>query len=251
MANENENEEVVESEETQEVEQGGDVDGKVVDRPEINYQRELERKNAALERARQELEAERAKGGAKRDPNDFTTWGDHELKAVLNDPSPNAQPYKDQVNEILLERKIRRIQETERVQQKRTLADLELRTKYPEALDPGSELSVRMEQLIYDLDLQKSPAGRLAAAKIAASELGLTNKKSTAKERKAEADRIARVKGQMVDGDRSKSTEVGNSPKEVEKIERQIQTEKLTESDGIAAALKLKGMDRQSFFGKR
>jgi hypothetical protein len=244
MSEENKQEEVVQSEEKKEVE----VEGKAVDRPEINYQRELERKNAALERARQELEAERAKGGNKRDANDISTWSDHELKLLLNDK--NAAGYHEQANDILLERKVKRIRENERIQERRTLADIELRTKYPEALDPTSELSVRMEQLVYDLDLQKSPAGRLAAAKIAASELGLTNKKSTAQERKAEADRIARVKGQMTDGDRSKAVESENSPKEVEKIEKRISSEKLTESDGVAAALKLKGMDRKAFFGR-
>lgn len=135
------------------------------------------------------------------------------------------------------------------MQEKRALSDLELKTKYPDALDPSSELSVKMEQVMYDYDLQKSPAGRLAAAKIAAAELGKGRSTSTAKERKAEANRIASVKGQMVDGDRSKPT-AGTDPKKTEDLENKIRTEGITSADGVAEALKARGMDRNSFFGR-
>jgi hypothetical protein len=242
-------EEVVESEETVPEASGGEVEGKVADRPEINYQRELERKNAALERARQELEVEKAKGG-KRDQNDMSTWPDHELRMVAKTNDPQYANMREQAEELLLERKIRSIRERERGQEKRVMADLELKTKFPESLDPSSELSVKMEQVMYDYDLQKSPAGRLAAAKIASAELGNVSSKSTAKERKAEADRVARVKKQMVDGDRSKSTEIDTDVKKVEEIERKIKTEGITQADGVSDALKLKGMDRKSFFGR-
>lgn len=240
-------EEIVESEET--TESHADVEGKVADRPEINYKRELERKDAALERARQELEAERSKGG-KRDQNDMNTWPDHEIKVVLKSTQPEYASMRDQAEEILLERKIRSMRERERVQEKRTLADMELRAKYPEAFDPSSELSLKMEQVVYDLDLQKSPAGRLAAAKIASAELGKGHSTSTAKERKAEANRIANVKKQMTDGDRSKPVEVETSSKKVEEVERRIKTEGITQADGVSEALKLKGMDRKTFFGR-
>jgi hypothetical protein len=134
------------------------------------------------------------------------------------------------------------------MQEKRALSDIELRTKYPEALDPASEMSVKMEQVMFDLDLQKSPAGRLAAAKIVAAEMGKGRSKTTAQERKAEADRIARVKGQMVDGDRSRSTEGGSPAKKVEEIEARVKKESLTQADGFGEALKHAGIDRSSFF---
>jgi hypothetical protein len=232
--NEEVTEDVVENVEKSE----GDVDGKVADRPEINYQRELERKNAALERARQELEAERSRGG-KRDPNDISTWQDHELKLLLNDK--NAVNYHEQANDILLERKVNRIREKERMQERRTLADIEIRTKYPEALDPTSELSTRIEQIMYENDLQKSPSGRLVAAKLAAAELGQTYRKSTEKERKAEANRVARVKGQMVDGDRSKPAEGDHSPKKIQELETRLQKESVTEASSVGEILDMRG----------
>lgn len=220
------------------------------DRPEINFRKELERKNKEIERLRQEAELRKNEQGQKRDQNDMSTWGDHELKAVLKDPSPAAAPYKDQIEDILLERKVRAMREKERMQEKRALSDLELRTAYPDALDPNSALSVKMEQIMYDYDLQKSPAGRLAAAKIAAAELGKGRSKSNANERKAEADRVASLKAKMVDGDRSKSTESSGPAKKAEEIEKKIRTSSLLDASGISEVLQQRGMDRKSFFGR-
>lgn len=242
---ENENKDDVVSEQLKE----GDAEGKVADRPAINYERELERKNAQIERLRQEAELRKNEVGTKRDQNDMSTWADHELKAVAKSVDPSALPYKDQAEDLLLERKVRSMREKERMQEKRALSELELKTKYPEALDPSSEMAVKMEQIMFDYDLQKSPAGKLAAAKIAASELGKGRSSDSAKERKAEADRIASVKGQMVDGDRSKPS-VSEGPKRLEEIEAKVRNESLTQADGFAEALKHAGIERSSFFRK-
>jgi hypothetical protein len=242
--------EVVEEVQPDAVASEGEIEGKVADRPEQNFRAELARKNKEIERLRQEAELRKNEQGQKRDQNDLSTWSDHELKAVLKDPSPAAAPYKDQIEDIILERKVKAMREKERMQEKRALSDLEIKTSYPDALDPSSELAVKMEQVMYDYDLQKSPAGRLAAAKIAAAELGKGRSKSTAQERKAEAERVARVKGNMVDGDRSRSTD-GNSPaKKAEDIEKSIKNASLLDASGISDALKARGMDRKNFFGR-
>ena len=251
--NENVNENVVEEKNTDAVPSEetdkADVEGAVADRPEINYQRELERKNAQIERLKQEAENNRNNSVQKRDQNDLSTWSDHELKAIKYSNDPSALPFRDQADEILLERKVNSIREKERMQEKRAMSELEMRKNYPEALDPNSELSLKMEQVLYEYDLQKSPAGRLAAAKIAASELGLGHSKSTAQARKAEADRVARVKGQMVDGDRAKSTDNVGSSKKLEEAIKKANSKNLNESAaGFNDVLKHAGISRENFF---
>lgn len=254
MVDEPKNEKVVEEIVKEAVDDVRSEETKVDDRPEINYQKELERKNKEIERLRQEAELRKNDQGQRRDQNDLSTWSDHELKAVLKDPSPTAAPYKDQIEDILLERKVKAMREKERMQEKRALSDLELKTAYPDALDPSSPLSIKMEQVMYDYDLQKSPAGRLAAAKIAAAELGKGRSKSTAQERQAEADRVARVKGKLVDGDRSKATETKSPNKDTEDaIKRANDPRAGFEKQGVAFGEVLKaklGMDQKSFFGR-
>lgn len=172
------------------------------DRPERNYAAELERKNRQLAQKEAELEAERSRQVNRRDSSDLTTWSDTELKAVKNSNDVSTLPYKEQAEEILLERRIRGIREKERMSEKRAHSDLELRTKYPEALDSSSEFSAKVEQVMFDLDLQKSPAGRLAAARIVAAESNKGRSTVDAKGRKAEADRVASVKANLTEGDR-------------------------------------------------
>lgn len=219
-------------------------------RPEINYQKELERKNKELERMRQAVEASKAERPNKRDPEDMSTWADHELKTIMKSNDPTVLPYKDKAEDIMLERKVQSLREKERMQEKRAMSDLELRSKFPDALNPDSALSVRMEELTRELDLQKSPSGRLAAARLASAELNKGRSSATEKERKAEADRIARVKGHMVDGDRSRSAG-GEGPKKLEDIENKTRSEGILQTDGFKEAMKVAGLDRDSFFPKR
>jgi len=225
------------------------------ERPEINYRAELDRKNRELERARMEL-ASRSQEPAKRDPNDIKTWSDHEIKAIINSNDPSVLPYKDQAHEVLLDRRVEATLAKRAETDKRVHADLELRSKYPESLDPSSEMSIKMDQLIRENDLSKTPAGRLVAARLAAAELNQDKSTSDAKGRKVEKDRVTSVKSQMVDGDRPKST-----PNDVNLDEkRKSLSEKLMNGsqpgrsnekdqvDAISEILRDRGLNRDSFF---
>lgn len=223
------------------------VEEKADDRPEVNYKAELARKTRELERLRAEAEALRQNSVQKRDPADLSTWSDHELKAIKNSNDPTTLPYKEQAEEILFERKVQQIRERERMQEKRMSADLELRSKYPEAFDPTSEFALKVEQVMEQYDLKKSPAGRLAAAKIVAGESQKGIAKSKALDRNAEEARLADVKRQMVDGDRSRPVNEGSNPKKIEELKlRAMQGDHTAVGD----LLKGRGISRDSFFKK-
>lgn len=221
------------------------------DRPEENWKAELARKNVEIDRLRSQMESARQSDAQRRDPADIRTWTDHELKMLKNSNDPSVSGYKDQADEILLERKVHAIRSRERNEERRIAADLELRSSYPEALDPSSEFSSRLEKTLYDYDLVKTPAGRLVAAKIVAAEMGKDSSKSEAKGRKNEADRVSRVKNQMVDGDRPKPAD-GNEGKMSPDKRKQLE-ERTIKGDDLAVAelLKEKGLTRDSLFGKR
>lgn len=204
------------------------------DRPEINYKAELERKNRELERARMEL-ASRQNEPQKRDPNDLKTWSENELKAIINSNDPSVLPYKDQAHDILLDRKVDARLAKQQETDKRVRADLELRSKYPEALDPASELSMKMDELIKEHDLSRTPAGRLVAAKLAATELNRGKNVSNARGQKAEKDRLANVKGQLVDGDRPKPTET--NPDKQKNLREKLLNEKSTSHNAMSEFL--------------
>ncbi len=172
------------------------------ERPELNYLKEIERHKADKERYRQELEAEKNKQVQRRDQNDISTWSDLELKALAKSNDPSVIAYKEQAEDLLLERKVKQIRERERISEKRAITEVTLRTQYPEALDPTSEFSRRMEEVIFELDLQKSPAYRLAAAKIVAAEFQQGTGKTDAAGRKKEEARLKDVKQTLSEGDR-------------------------------------------------
>ena len=181
-----------------------------------NREAELDRKNREIERLRL-LTVQRQEQPKQRDPNDIRTWSDHELRAIVNSNDSSVLPYKEQANELLLDRKVDARLARQAETNKRVRADLELKEKFPEALDPVSPLSVKIDELTTKYDLDKSPAGRLVAAKLAASELNQGKSASDALKDKQEQDRVARVKGQMVDGDRPKSTAPNKSDLEKNK----------------------------------
>lgn len=216
------------------------------ERPEVNYQAELARKNAELMRLRAEIEEKKQ---PKRDPADITTWSDSELKMLRNSNDASVAQYKEQADELLLERKVRAIQAREAEYKKKEEYSSKVNELYPEANDPTSEFSTKMEKVMRDYDLHRTPAGRLAAAKIVAAE----GNASEAKAKKNEADRIARVKSQLVEGDKAKSTEGSTNPDEKTKdLEaRLLSGKERTQVDAISQILKDRGMDRQNFFGKR
>lgn len=215
------------------------------DRPKRNYEAELARKDAELQRlkALKESKAEQP----KRDPTDLTTWADHELKAVMHSNDPGALALRSQAEDILIDRKLDAKLEHRVVESKNKVADTKLKKDYPDALNPDSALALKMEEVMEEYDLPKSPSGRLAAARIAASE----TKKGPSTASDTERNRIARVKGQMVDGDRSKSTERPNPKKKEETIKAVNEGKDLnSQAKAFGDILKEKGISRQSFFGK-
>lgn len=187
------------------------------DRPAINYAKELERKNRELEKARAELDAERGRQINRYDPNDLKTWSENDLKAIANSPDPAHLRFKEQAQDIILERKLERMRAADQAKEKRVMSELELRRSYPEALDPSSEFSLRMEEMIHQFDLDKSPAGRLAAAKLVAAEMRGAKAKSNAVGRKAEEIRRSSVKANFSDGDRPKSVANDEAQRDLEK----------------------------------
>src|ERR1051326_152678 len=240
----------------QEVEQkvnkiAGDVK-KEADRPEENYKAEIERKNREIERLRM-LAVQRQEQPKQRDPNDLKTWADHELKAVVNSNDPSVMPYKDQANEILLDRKVDARLARQAETHKRVTADLELKQQFPESLDPTSELSSKIDELTEKYDLDKSPAGRLVAAKLAASELNRGKDASSARAEKTEKDRVAALKANMVDGDRPAPTESGRNldAKRKELADKLVSGKEGQQVDALSQILKDRGMDQNSFFNKK
>lgn len=222
------------------------------DRPEENYKAELERKNREIERLRL-LAVERQEQPKQRDPNNMRTWSDHELKAVIYTNDPNWLHAKDEANEIMLDRKVDARLARQAETHRRVSADLELKQKFPEAADPSSELSSKIEEVISKYDLDKSPAGRLVAAKLAASELNQGKNSSDAIARQKEADRIARVKGQMVDGDRAKPTtsDTKNLDEKRKTLADKLMSSKENQQvDAISEILKDRGMSQKEFFKK-
>jgi len=249
MENEEQKQEEIVDQEVKEVAEEIQAEETKEDRPERNWKAELDRKNREIEKLRQEKENLKNNSVQVRDPNDLKTWPDHELKAIKYSNDPNFASLKDQAEDTLLERKYERMREKERMQEKRVYSEMELRKSYPDALNPDSELSAKIEEVMYEFDLQKSPAGRLAAAKIAAAELGKGSSKSEAKARKAEADRVARVKGNLVDGDRAKSAIGSDSDKKLEDAIKRANSKDINVSaKGFNEVLKAAGLGRDEFF---
>lgn len=224
-----------------------------LDRPIENYKAEIERKNRELERVRMELAARDA-APKVRDPNDMRTWPEHELKAVLNTQDPQYAQARDQASEILLDRKVDARLARKEETNKRVSAEMQLRSQFPEALDPASELAIKMDKIIEENDLSKTPAGRLVAAKLAAAELNQGKNASDAIGRKKENDRVANVKSQLVDGDRPKPTD---SPDASLESKRKDLKDGLMDSrhegrqvDALSKILHDRGFSQDKFFSK-
>ena len=214
------------------------------DRPEKNWKAEIERKNKEIERLRLENEAVKSSSVQKRDPADISTWSDVELKAIMHSNDPNTLSYKSQAEDVLFERRVKSIRAREKAEEKRGMTEIELRTKYPEAMDPYSEFALKMEQVMQDFDLHKSSAGRLAAAKLVAAEMQKGSATNSANGRKKEEDRLRDVKANMVDGDRPRST-ANEAPKKAAELEK-----RLAQGDpkAVGEALKQRGISPESFF---
>lgn len=246
--NEQKPEETVES--TTEVSEEVKTEEVAEERPEINYKAELARKNAEIERLRNEA-ASRQVEPQKRDPNDIRTWPDHELRMLKKDPQ--FAQYHDQADDILMERKVIALDAKRRESENRVKADAELLQQYPDVKDAGSELSMKMAEMMEKYDLSKTPAGRLVAAKLASTELKKGQSTSKTVAQKKEQDRVASLKANMVDGDRAKPTQ--DTPKDLE-VKRKDLSERLmygkgqSQQDALGEVLKDRLGGPDSFFNR-
>jgi hypothetical protein len=249
MENEEQPQEEVVEENAAPVESAETTEPEKLDRPEENYKAEIARHKAEVERLKIELATKATAPVSterKRDQNDISTWTDHELKMLQKSKDANIpDTYRDQAEELLIERKVQRIHERNRETELKVTTDVRLKTEYPETSDPNSEFSLKMEQVMREYDLHRTPAGKLAAARIVAADMKKGTSVSDAKGRKIESDRVARVKGQMVDGDRPKPADVETPAKKIEEIEKGVRA---GSQEAFNEALKLKGMTREQFF---
>lgn len=215
------------------------------DRPEENFKAELARKNAYIAQLEAERVAKETKV-VKYDPQDITTWSDNDLKMLVKSPDANLARYKDQAEDLLLERKLDKQLARRQEDARREAARTELESKYPEALDPTSDMAQKISKVMQEYDLSKTPAGRLVAAKIVAAE----SKASATKGADSEKSRVARVKGQMVDGDRPKPTEVKNPKGKIEDLKADLMDTKheAKQVDAVGKILRERGMSQDQFF---
>ncbi len=156
-----------------------------------NAKAENARKAQEIQRLREEMDAKRTKASdVVFNPQDLTTWKDHELKAVMKDPQYAA--LHDQASELLERRRFHRFQAEKDESQLRMNTELERQKEYPETFDPANPMAVRMSELMNQYHLANNPAGRLLAARLAHSEVKTA--KARAVGRKEEQDRQVDVK---------------------------------------------------------
>jgi hypothetical protein len=157
-----------------------------------NAKAENARKTQELQKLRevQDTSTRHAPARQKFDPTDLDTWGDTELRAVLKDPQYVAIQHK--AEELLEKRRFLRYHAEQEESKLRVNAELERQKKYPETLDPSHPMAVKMSELMHQHRLDRTPAGYLVAAELAASQL--KQQKATAAGRKAEQTRQTDVK---------------------------------------------------------
>ncbi len=157
---------------------------------EKNLKAENARKAAEIQRLRAEMETARRPAKQASDVNDPSTWKDHELKAALKDPQ--WAHMHDAAQDEIEKRRFQRFQAQKEEETLHLNSELERQEKYPETLDPTHPMAVRMSQLMHSYRLSNTPAGRLVAARLAASELKPS--KAVAAGREQERNRQADVK---------------------------------------------------------
>lgn len=233
MEEEQKHEEVVEQEGAQQ-EEVVEEEVKESER-ERNLKAENARKALKIQQLQEELDAKAAKSVEPVfNPQDLSTWKDHELKAVQKDPQYVA--IHDQAQELLEKRRFQRFQKEESEKTLRLNAELERQKQYPETLDPTHPMSVRMSELMYQYRLENNPAGRLVAARLASSESKQV--KAAAAGRKAEQNRQADVKANF-QGESGRP-----APKVGDKVKLEELKKRAMEGDPIAKAewFKIRGL---------
>jgi hypothetical protein len=190
------------------------------DRPEVNYKAELARKNEELRRLREDVEALKSRTTRAADPNDISTWPDLELKALAASPAPEHVVMREKAQDILLERKLEARERRRNEEIVRTKTEEERYAKYPETFDEAHPMHQKMQQVMRELQLDHSPAGRLAAAKIAASEFKA--KSLEERGRKKEQERVADVKANYTGGDRPAPVANPSSQKKIDELQARV-----------------------------
>lgn len=198
-----------ENKETQEVKEevvAAEVKSEVVEESAAELKERLENAKAENHRKAQELQKLREELDLKKsqpveqvfNPQDLNTWKDHELKAVQKDPQYAA--LHDQAAELLERRRFNRIMAEREEANLRMNTELERQKNFPETFDPTHPMAIKASQIMNSLHLERTPAGRLIAARLAASEI--QQEKARAAGRKQEQDRQTDVNASFSGGSR-------------------------------------------------
>ena len=159
-----------------------------------NAQAEARRKQEELVKAREEAERLRENhqpaSEAENIDKQLRRMSDRELESYLNNQQYNNLHIP--IREILDERRFDRFISKKNEQRERLDAEIELENKFPEVLNPSSPMALKTKELIRLHRLESHPQGRLIAARLASSELGV--KKAVETGRKLEQHRQADVK---------------------------------------------------------
>jgi hypothetical protein len=155
-----------------------------------NAKAENIRKTQELQKLREQTDSRNAPAKQKFDPTDLSTWNDIELKAVLKDPQYAA--IQTQAEELLDKRRFQRYHAEQEESKLRVNAELERQKRFPETLDPSHPMAIRMSELMHLHRLDRTPAGYLVAAELAASQF--KQQKASAAGRKLEQSRQTDVK---------------------------------------------------------
>lgn len=201
---------------------------------EKNLKAENSRKTQEIQRLREELDAKKPKAQEKFNPQDLTTWKDHELKAVMKDQQYAA--LHDQASELLEHRRFQRFHNEREESLLRMNAELERQKKYPETLDPTHPMAVRMSELMLQHRLDHTPSGRLVAAQLAASEL--KQQKAVAAGRKQEQNRQADVNANF-SGEAARPTPKVSDKNKLEELKKRALS---GDAEAKAQWFKIKGL---------
>jgi hypothetical protein len=158
-----------------------------------NAKAENRRKQEELERLREENNRFRENQPVSEAENidkQLRRMSDRELEAYLNN-----NQYANlhiPIKEILDERRFDRYSAKKEESRVRLDAEIELEQRFPDVLNPSHPMALKTKELIRLHRLESHPQGRLIAARLAASELGV--KKAVETGRKLEQHRQADVK---------------------------------------------------------
>lgn len=177
---------------------------------ERNLKAENSRKQAEIERLRQELDLRNVPKVEAETPEEMIRrMSDKELLAYLN--SAQYADHHPLIKDVLDERKFDRYQRRKDENRLRLDSELERQRKYPETTNPSHPMAIRMTELMYLHRLDNTPSGRLVAAELAHAET--LKAKSLAAGRKVEQNRQADVKANFQGAPSRPAPKVGDKVK--------------------------------------